>query len=304
MQQESSGVQIFLEIIDHDITGVGQDELIDRFAINVTIHVGTNMTGVYSGIFGFAEINATFRLICAGDYYGPRCTYSSLYDNGVHNCDTEYTGELCATSKNDCIHAKCGQNKMCVDGRNRFTCVCAPGYTGLDCLTDIDECAGVDCNSGTCVQGVAFFTCVCPPRYTGKFCERRLDAYELKVTIDRVRNPEGRCADYRGCSGCCEGVCPQVNCDYYLSHCQRPIGTPVSYVPARFQGRCAATQTLNEQHNTTGGFSFVFSTLTLRGSEWVSCMHACMLQSPLIERVILCHHPRITLDLCRGWCCF
>ena len=54
-------------------------------------------------------------------------------------------------------------------------------FPGLDCETDIDECAHAQCENGaTCQDGVAEFTCQCIPGYTGSnmflvlLCDSRL----------------------------------------------------------------------------------------------------------------------------------
>ena len=137
------------------------------------------------------------------NFYGPNCSQFCTSDC---NCEEGFTGQFCGTSINDCVGVTCGVNQICMDGHLSHSCVCAPGYTGPDCLEDIDECAGVNCNNGTCEQGTASFTCVCTPGYTGQFCERKLDSYQLSVTIHSVSNPQSRCAD-TACSPCCEGSC-------------------------------------------------------------------------------------------------
>ena len=36
---------------------------------------------------------------------------------------------------------------------NNFTCNCVPGYTGVMCEVDINECEGINCqNNGTCLD--------------------------------------------------------------------------------------------------------------------------------------------------------
>ena len=36
-------------------------------------------------------------------------------------------------------------NGNCSDSINNYTCECSPGYTGVNCQTDIDECASSPC---------------------------------------------------------------------------------------------------------------------------------------------------------------
>ena len=48
---------------------------------------------------------------------------------------------------------------------------CISGWTGNDCLTDVDDCVGHRCFGGaTCVDGIGYYTCVCPPGRTGNAC--------------------------------------------------------------------------------------------------------------------------------------
>lgn len=36
----------------------------------------------------------------------------------------------------------------CVDAINMYTCTCLPGYTGVHCETDINECENNPCENG------------------------------------------------------------------------------------------------------------------------------------------------------------
>ena len=133
-----------------------QDELIDRFAINVISANNFSSVGVYTGVFGFAEIELSFERVCAENFYGPRCEVFC-----VENCDV------------DCEEVNCN-NGTCIQGIGSITCVCEPGFTGTDCSTDIDECEGVDCNNGVCMDGINTFTCVCDLDATGELCIIRI----------------------------------------------------------------------------------------------------------------------------------
>ena len=43
-----------------------------------------------------------------------------------------------------------------------FECRCQPGYTGMYCDVNIDECASSPClNGGTCMDAVGEFVCSC-----------------------------------------------------------------------------------------------------------------------------------------------
>ena len=66
------GVQLLFELIDDDFAS--PDQLIDRFAINVSIPAGsTTERTMYPGIFGFATIDMRFTLRCTENFYGPNC---------------------------------------------------------------------------------------------------------------------------------------------------------------------------------------------------------------------------------------
>ena len=232
---------------------------------------------VYTGVFGFAVIELTVYRACINNTYGPFCdTYC------LENCD-------------GCDGVDCGTNQLCVNLVFNYTCVCMPGFTGIDCSIDIDECTAVNCNNGECINGNASFTCVCDPRYFGRFCETQLDSYMLMVTIHSFSNPGGMCADSK-CDPdlCCEqgsSECPSM-CDYYFSLCLRPSGAEVSTTLSVSQGNCVETLT-EISDRISNGTSFtdnVFGSanpIILSGVQWVSyksacyifacaCMHACI----------------------------
>ena len=61
------GVQLYLEMIDFDPNN--EDDLIDRFIINVTVPIGNSITELnITGIFGFAEISVSFEARCKSGY--------------------------------------------------------------------------------------------------------------------------------------------------------------------------------------------------------------------------------------------
>ena len=145
-------MQLYIEIVDYDISN--QDELIDRFAIDLIDISNFSSVEVYTGESLFAEIELSFERVCAENFYGPRCEVFCM-----ENCD--------------CEEANCN-NGTCMQGIGSITCACEPGFTGTDCSTDINECAGVDCNNGVCMDGINTFTCVCDLDATGELCRIRV----------------------------------------------------------------------------------------------------------------------------------
>ncbi|KAM4828885.1 cubilin [Thomomys bottae] len=65
-----------------------------------------------------------------------------------------------------CLHGECAET---VSG---YFCKCIPGWTGVNCSENINECASNPClNGGTCVDGLNSFSCMCTSSWTGDRCQ-------------------------------------------------------------------------------------------------------------------------------------
>ncbi|KAH3815702.1 hypothetical protein DPMN_144233 [Dreissena polymorpha] len=72
---------------------------------------------------------------------------------------------------NECASNPCVYG-ACIDGVNKYTCTCPPGYTGTKCESIIDHCMNHNCSHGAnCISTVLDFVCVCTTGYSGKYCE-------------------------------------------------------------------------------------------------------------------------------------
>ena len=87
------------------------------------------------------------------------------------------------TVYNDCIDSPCGDAlHSCIDGVQSYICVCHPGFTGVNCETDMDECQTNACeNEATCVDAINGYICQCLSGYRGQFCETEI-GMALRIT--------------------------------------------------------------------------------------------------------------------------
>uniref|UniRef100_A0A8C5KWU8 Protein crumbs homolog 1 n=1 Tax=Jaculus jaculus TaxID=51337 RepID=A0A8C5KWU8_JACJA len=110
-------------------------------------------------------------------------TCEDTADTYMCHCWAGYTGAQCETDINECNSNPCQSGGECVElsseelygriaglppsfsypGASGYVCTCQPGFTGIHCEKDIDECAPNPCqNGGTCENLPGNYTCHCP----------------------------------------------------------------------------------------------------------------------------------------------
>ncbi|XP_037110766.1 milk fat globule EGF and factor V/VIII domain containing b isoform X6 [Syngnathus acus] len=98
-------------------------------------------------------------------------------------CPDGFTGETCNQietgpckpnpCKNDGICAATGQSRR-GDVFSEYVCKCQPGFDGVHCQNNVNDCAGQPCqNGGSCRDLDGDFKCRCPSPYVGKHCQLR-----------------------------------------------------------------------------------------------------------------------------------
>eukprot|EP01147_Barroeca_monosierra_P007681 gene7681-608_t len=87
-----------------------------------------------------------------------------------------------------------------------FQCNCVPGFTGVFCEIEIDECESNPClNGGECTDLVNAFSCSCPHGFSGGRCEIALNCLSLESPVLCKNNAS--CIDSRET---CQSVCKQT----------------------------------------------------------------------------------------------
>nr|XP_029510069.1 versican core protein-like isoform X2 [Oncorhynchus nerka] len=115
---------------------------------------------------------------CGGGLLGVRTLYRFPDQSGFPN-PIDRHGAFCFKGKTTCTVNVCLNKASCYQRGNASICVCAPGYTGQRCQTDVDECQSNPCaNGATCMDGVNSFSCVCLPSYAGQLCEQDTEVCE------------------------------------------------------------------------------------------------------------------------------
>lgn len=144
-------------------------------------------------------------------------------------CDEDYAGEKCDVLTNPCRNFDCGndpdgpQRGTCkVDDNNQAYCECNNGWSGSNCMTDINECL---LGTHGCVQESECnnidggYVCTCGNGFEGDGLERGQGCADIDECIAKSHNcgSQSICVNHSGSFSCkCrdgyEGNPPAVRC--------------------------------------------------------------------------------------------
>ena len=86
----------------------------------------------------------------------------------------------------ECSLGVCINSVNCTNTSGNYSCSCLPGFTGLDCSIDQDECnLSQPCKyNGTCFNTYGDYFCECPGEFSGRNCEVYLPQNHELVNIN------------------------------------------------------------------------------------------------------------------------
>ena len=237
--QFQNNIQLFVMVVDKD-NGT-QDDLVDTFTIllggilQINSASAAGLTFSIRGNHNHGIISLTAKVYCAPLHYGGQCQFvdacerfnQSCNGNGqctneellfICNCNPGYTGIDCGINIDDCEDENCSSgNGRCIDEINSYHCECAPGFSGTNCETNIDECDGQNCSGeGLCMDGINSYICVCNAGYTGVTCSRNVDN-DCKF---QNCSGSGECVDGINSYTCvCNTGFTGMNCETNINDC-------------------------------------------------------------------------------------
>lgn len=90
-------------------------------------------------------------------------------------CMPGFTGIDCSININECESNPCKDPRFeCVDSVSGYACKCQTGLNGEGCQNSV--CSSHLClNNGTCVEGPGDYACICQPGFTGAHCKDNID---------------------------------------------------------------------------------------------------------------------------------
>ncbi|XP_072047221.1 low-density lipoprotein receptor-related protein 5-like [Amphiura filiformis] len=139
---------------------------------------------VTCGIFGAWDLAIPFSTLCTeinlcSGIPGPCLnggTCTNYYTYYTCACVPGWEGLTCNINFNECGSFPCQNGGSCEDGINGYMCSCSVGFSGINCEIGSNPCSSSPCmNGATCVSGGNSYTCNCALGFAGTVCEQDIN---------------------------------------------------------------------------------------------------------------------------------
>ena len=249
---------------------------------------------------GFTGENCSINIDdCSPSICQNNGTCEDRVDDFICSCPDTYTGKTCER-QSSCSPEQdnCRNSGLCIasstEGIIETSCECLPGYTGLMCESEIDECLSDPCeNNGICIDLIGRFRCLCPPGFTGDQCQTDEDLCATSLCQNGARCTEtaggtstvcfcrngftgdlcqtniNECLDTECLNGgtCVDGIAAySCNCtDGFMGErCEIPMFSPCASLPCANGGTCISVNSSAYTCTCPSGFTGPNCTATIQ----------------------------------------
>ncbi|BFZ08589.1 hypothetical protein BsWGS_11628 [Bradybaena similaris] len=181
---------------------------------------------------------------CGHSFYGATCSqhcvprddstghYTCNQKDGSKICLPGYAGVFCSINIDDCFRSPCQNGGSCLHVLDQFVCKCPAGAVGKFCEVVEDMCQLSPCkNNGTCLDMSGRHQCQCLSGYHGNDCSLDVDECD-----DKPCKNKGLCKNYDGGYSCqCSTGFEGFHCDTDIDECK------VSNTTCHNDGLCVNT---------------------------------------------------------------
>lgn len=225
-------------------------------------------------------------------------TCRNLVNNYSCDCWAGFDGKNCETDIKECMLTPCQNNGTCYERSDRslytpnvnselpdavrdyfveefkfenasgYICNCLPGFAGLNCEEDIDECEANPCRNGAeCIDGINKYTCQCLPGFEGDRCQVNINECSKYTPCQNDAKCTDLVADY---SCMCKDGFGGKNCSVPLTGCQEVLclngGTCVPWLVGEddHRGNCTCMPGFD------GDVCQITTTFSFKGGSYVS----------------------------------
>ncbi|XP_065198188.1 adhesion G protein-coupled receptor E2-like [Sycon ciliatum] len=150
----------------------------------------------------------------AGQCSVPQGHCIDFINSSVCQCQPGYAGLDCSVNVDECASSPCLNQATCQDLVNMYNCTCRPGFHGDRCQSATNDCQSSPCMNGNCRDTPSGYSCVCQTGWTGQRCDASVD------DCARVSCGPGQCIDGNQSYACkCPAGYKGTHCEVNIDEC-------------------------------------------------------------------------------------